>query len=96
MKLPKSLVIGDSIWKIERKRLRESHYGKEVIGLCDPMTQTIIIKTGLKPREALDTLVHECLHAIEDEYDLKIDHALIHSLESKISQLLIDNFIGEI
>ncbi len=95
MKLNKQLVIGDSIWKVIRKRTI-LHYGHEVWGLCDPSTQTILIKSGLSPRDTLDTIIHEALHALDDEYDIRMPHSMVHKLDSRLAQFLIDNFIGEI
>lgn len=53
---------------------------KKMVGECRPDTQEIHIQTvGHKSKHQADTVVHELLHAIRDEY--QIDHK--HMKEEK-------------
>lgn len=77
MKIPRQLLIGENIWAV--RFVRKFGYGeqdKNLRGLCVPDKSEILISQGLTPRERLETLVHEILHAIEAEAE--IDLSLIH------------------
>jgi hypothetical protein len=58
------------------------------LGICNGLTKTIIIKTGLSDRLTLETLIHELLHAICFEFEVKIPHKLIYALEAPIIKIL--------
>jgi hypothetical protein len=60
-------------------------------GWCDSGKQEIVIATGLPPKERIITFVHEFLHAIEFEHNIKIPHKLIHQLEAPLAYLLTEN-----
>lgn len=98
MKLPKQLLVGDGVWtvKMVRRIGYDNKTDKETLGLCDPAESLILIKMGQGKRATFETFIHELMHALEFEYDFRMEHKLIYNLESKVAQLLIDNFIGEL
>lgn len=62
-------------------------------GICDPEKCEVLIRRSLTAERALEVLVHEYLHAIEFEYNIKIPHEMIKKLEGPISRLLLDNYL---
>ncbi len=46
----------------------------------------------MSPYGLLRTFVHECLHALEFEYNIQIRHKTVYELEEAICAFLIDNF----
>lgn len=58
------------------------------MGICNGLTKTIIIKSNLSDRQTLETLIHELLHAICFEFDVRIPHKLIYALEAPIIRIL--------
>lgn len=64
---------------------------KSTLGLACQETKTIWIKLGQSPRDRFKTLMHEIMHIIEYEYDLKIPHRLIYALEEPLIRLILDN-----
>jgi hypothetical protein len=83
---PKELnVKGETYAVVFRRKL-------DCLGKCDPEKRTIYIKTGLGPKETFRTFVHEVLHALEFEYELKIKHSLVYELEAAITDTLLLNF----
>lgn len=98
MRIPRCFLIGDNVWTVKfvRKFNWDGVKDSDLMGLCDPEKQEILIKSGLKPIERLETLVHELFHAIECEYDIKIEHKLIYKIESLVTKLLVDNFLGKV
>ena len=60
-------------------------------GLCDYENSTIYIRQGqTKPRE-LDTLLHECIHAIDECMQTKLTERQVYCLAVGIIALLKDN-----
>jgi hypothetical protein len=60
----------------------------DCMGLCNADNRTIIIKTSLSDTQALETLIHELLHAIAFEFQIKIPHSLIYAIERPIIRIL--------
>lgn len=98
MKLPREILVGDSIWTVKTVRKVPTTQGskRENIGLCDPSTNEVLLKTGLDARERLETFLHEVLHCIEFEYEMELGHKIIYALQGPIAQFLIDNFLGPV
>lgn len=88
--IPKKLYIKDEIYKIRLVK-RIPGESKDTVGLCDPHTRTIWICTEQPPRHLMRTLIHEALHGLEYEFNLKIKHKLVYKLEKAIYHLIIDN-----
>lgn len=61
-------------------------------GYCDVDNKLIVILKGLSKKEALQTLKHECLHAIEEEYGTNIPHKVIYALEEPLADLIKHNY----
>lgn len=87
---PKSLNIGHEDYRI--LFVRKIGKSNRTLGLCDPTNHTLQIRCRQTPLETLKTLAHEVLHAIEDEYDIEIPHALIYILEQALVDFFIQNF----
>jgi hypothetical protein len=88
---PKTILVGDSVYKVSWHRTLGQTATHITWGLCDPGDKTIQLRLGGKSKERLKTFVHEVLHAIEFEYEIEIPHKLIRDLEAPIARLIIDN-----
>lgn len=86
-KYPKKIYVGMEIYRVI--------FTDKIncFGETDPEKRTIKLKKGMSPRSTLTTFIHELLHAIEFESDIKIKHKQIYELEAGIFELLVDNFI---
>jgi hypothetical protein len=58
-------------------------------GETDFAVRTITLWHDQAPRKLLETFIHEYLHAVEYEYDLKIPHKLVSTLEKPIAYLVL-------
>lgn len=64
----------------------------DILGFCDGHSKLIFILRGQSPKDRFKAVVHELLHALEFEHDIKhFRHDLIYSLENPIVKLWIDN-----
>lgn len=88
---PKSIYVRAETYKV----IFKSTLPEDTLGWTDSGTHTISIKNGLSPRETFSTFVHELLHALEFEGNLKIKHKTVYKLEKMLVELYIDNdFLG--
>lgn len=90
--IPKEIEIADGIfYKVKFKRgLREKH-GYD--GLCFYDSKEIWIASGLCYLETASTLMHEALHAISHEHDIKLEHKLIYKIEEALAFFLFRNAV---
>jgi len=88
-KYPKVLHVKDEEYRVVFVDRIE---GKDTLGICDPEARVITIQNGQTDLETMKTFVHEVLHALEFEHNLRISHKLVHKLEDAITDFLIQNF----
>jgi hypothetical protein len=87
VKIPAKLRIKKSIeYAIVRQDLIKDD--PKCLGLCDGDARVIFIKSNQSDTQEWETFIHEAFHAIEFEFNIKIPHALIHTLEKPILRVL--------
>lgn len=85
---PSTLIFNGEEYKIKFvKKFSE----KDTVGECDPSSREIRIKTGQTPKETYKTFLHECLHAIEEEFKVPLKHAVVYKLEDAFFRFLVEN-----
>lgn len=89
-KYPRLITIGGEPWRVEF--VRQIKKSRQTLGLCEFSEKTIYIRRGQSRKETFATFVHECLHALEEEYNFELKHKHIYALEQGIVELLIENF----
>jgi hypothetical protein len=62
MQIPTGFTFMSQQWQIRTAGAKELH---ESMGLCDPMTNTIILDPDLPEDVLLQTLTHELVHCLE-------------------------------
>ena len=91
MKLPRSILIKGSNWKVRRRKHLDLD-GQECYGLCDYSERTIWVQSGLD--KELETLVfiHELIHASVHELHLDLDGVTDEILADGLSAILVSLF----
>lgn len=85
----KTVRIGPLDWDV--KEMKEEHC-PEYMGLCTvPIEKTIYLHPELKGMEALETLLHECVHAIDGMRHLKLKEEMVAKLGYSFALLLAHN-----
>jgi ssRNA-specific RNase YbeY (16S rRNA maturation enzyme) len=62
-------------------------------GETDPETKIIKIKKSLGRVPLFLTVIHELLHVVEFEHNIKMKHKVVYQLEKAIFEILLDNFL---
>jgi hypothetical protein len=88
-KYPREVRVKDETYQV--KFVRKIKGERSTLGECDPESRTIRIKLGQSLAETFATFIHEVLHAIEFEYEIKISHRAIYLYEKGIADLLLAN-----
>lgn len=89
---PRHVFIKDSFYTVLFKRNLADFIGiKSVIGYCDGEKQIIFIQIGLSAEVLFATFMHEVMHSIEFEYNIKIPHKLIYKMDAPLAKFLADN-----
>jgi hypothetical protein len=88
---PKTIEVRDEVYQV---RIVGHIPGEEkgTFGLCDPAERIIWLRKGQSRKGLMRTFIHELLHAIESEYNVKLKHKRINILEGAIVDFLVDNF----
>jgi hypothetical protein len=95
-KYPSRLRIGDRDYRLRFvKSIRRCHrqVGKgATVGLHDPNRIEILVKEGMSEDDTLKTVLHELVHAIEYEYEIKISHSGVYKFEEALFDFICANF----
>ncbi len=86
---PKQVVVKGEEWIVRFTNMIDNC--PKTLGLCDPNTKTLYIKTKQDLVNTLATLIHECLHAWEAEIEKDFPHAWIENLDTPVAALLVEN-----
>jgi Zn-dependent peptidase ImmA (M78 family) len=89
--IPKEIEISEGVYyKVKFKRgLQQKGYD----GLCFYDSKEIWIAAGMDHQETASTLVHEALHAISHEHDIRLDHKLIYKVEAALAFFIFRNSV---
>lgn len=60
-------------------------------GLCDSERQRIHVMVDASNATIIDTLLHECLHAIDFSIHLELTERQVHATASGLAALFLDN-----
>ena len=100
MKIPHKFLLDGDEWKVRYGDPGDDDWRpSEDLGYCSAGEYKIILHPKLRkdPVELLDTLIHEMLHAIdENENDTqtpgwKLSHAVITRIAGPLARLMIEN-----
>lgn len=89
MKLPLGFSLNGSRWRLEYVPEPPLHDGRKCRGLCHMTEKRIEIWTGQTLLMLLATVIHETLHACEEEFSIKIPHPVIFAVEKPLARLLL-------
>lgn len=89
---PSSILIGKSTYAVELLPFIEEIAGNVTRGYADKETRTITLLSKQNERDLFSTFIHELLHALTYEHDIKLKHKLVYALEGPLADALLRNF----
>jgi hypothetical protein len=64
---------------------------QDSLGECNDVLQRILVKSGQKPDQAMDTVVHECVHAIDYQMHLGLTERQVHCVAAGLTAVFLEN-----
>lgn len=89
MSYPSKLKIGSRTYRI--RFVRSIRKCPNTLGLFDPNRLEILILKEQSKDETLKTILHELVHAIEYEYEIKIAHSGVYKFEEALFDFICAN-----
>ena len=89
---PDALQIGSRTFKINRVAGLKMPDGKEAWGETNLEDATISVEASLRGRRKLETLLHEAIHAVADQYEMDgLSEDMVGWLGYGLTEVLLDN-----
>ena len=90
IRIPKEMTIAYKEYAVTMDR--NVHDGEaELYGCMDSKTETIVIDQDLSHEQKCATLIHECIHAMDDVFAIGLEESQVVKLGSAIYMMLRDN-----
>jgi hypothetical protein len=64
---------------------------QDSLGECNDSLQRILVKSGQKPDQAMDTVIHEITHAIDYQMHLGLSERQVHCVAAGLTAVLLEN-----
>jgi len=95
MKIPKKVKCGCFVYEVEFMEVIEHSGNTDILGLCISDENKILLKKSLKktPQKLSEVFLHECMHMIEDCYNLPLGEKKVEALGMAIYDFLRNNKI---
>ncbi len=91
MKRPERIKIVGKRFRVQYLPEVTNDAGEPCYGTSDVTKQLILIEDGMPHERERDTLLHECIHAIDDQLNMGLDEDQVARLATTILALLLDN-----
>jgi hypothetical protein len=89
-RIPSRVTIGNNSYEI---LFIDEFNSPSTLGETRLEDKQIVLKNGQTPKELVKTYLHECLHAISEEYDVGLTEQQILKLEESLTFILKDGNI---
>ena len=90
MKIPSKIKVGAYTYEVQYKKLIKDR-GIEHWGTCNREKHIIELLENMPADRKAEILLHECLHAIEESYDILLGERKINLLALALVALIKDN-----
>lgn len=84
-RIPSRVTIGNNSYEI---LFIDEFSSPSTLGETRLEDKQIVLKNGQTPKELVKTYIHECLHAVSEEYDVGLTEQQILKLEESLTFIL--------
>jgi F420-dependent methylenetetrahydromethanopterin dehydrogenase len=97
--IPETFRLGKNWWRVEflppseMAQFNANGRGR-VLGLCDGEDRIIYLADDLKGRRLVQTFLHEAIHAVDYDFNIKIPHKLVYALDRHLGNFLWTNYLS--
>jgi uncharacterized protein YpuA (DUF1002 family) len=64
---------------------------QDSLGECNDVLQRILVKSGQKPDQLMDTILHEVVHAVDYQMHLGLTERQVHAVAAGLTAVFLDN-----
>jgi len=89
-RIPSKVVIGNYTYEV---LFIDEFKSPSTLGETRLEDKQIVLKNGQTPKELVKTYLHECLHAVSEEFDVNLTEQQILKMEEALSFILKDGNI---
>ena len=93
MKIPKKLKICGHTYKVEVKK-EPTADGEVVFGACFQKEQKIVLQKGMSEDRVKEVILHEVLHAIDEELRLDLGEHRVNTLGIMLKDFICTNKVN--
>lgn len=86
-RIPSKVTIGDYTYEV---LFIDEFKSPSTLGETRLEDKQIVLKNGQTPKELVKTYLHECLHAVSEEFDVGLTEQQILKMEEALSFILKD------
>ena len=86
-RIPSKVLIGNTIYEV---LFIDEFKSPSILGETRLEDKQIVLKNGQTPKELVKTYIHECLHAVSEEFDVNLTEQQVLKLEEALSCILKD------
>jgi len=69
----------------------KNHSNNVTMGVADTLTDTISLMADLPPDKRLETLFHELIHFVSEDFDLNLNESQVCTLSTVLYGIIKDN-----
>lgn len=92
MRIPRSILIKNKLWKIRQKTNLTDDYGNLVYGLCCYESKTLWIERAVGKKLKSQILLHEVLHGCFFELKAKLSFKEDERITQGLEEILLKSF----
>ena len=85
----KKIKINSKTYNIEQ--FKECDWSSTPMGLCQPDQSKIFCDPKQELQQQADTIIHECIHVISDNFNLELDERQTRALAVSLYGIIVDN-----
>lgn len=89
--LPRAIRIGPRTFQVSWQRGLHDRRQRRADGVIRYGPQVIVLHSSIRGFNVVDTLLHECVHGVCDQMEIKLSERQVERLSTGLALFLLDN-----